>query len=67
MTQLLERLNEVVEESNLFDPQHPGLEEELESLRRQLESLSNSEPSSMETHFDSRAGRAKAVGRTHPH
>uniref|UniRef100_A0A8C0G4I6 ATP-binding cassette sub-family A member 2 n=1 Tax=Chelonoidis abingdonii TaxID=106734 RepID=A0A8C0G4I6_CHEAB len=52
VTQLLERLNEVVEESNLFDPNHPGLEEELESLRRQLESLSNSEPSSMETHFD---------------
>ncbi|CAM4645740.1 unnamed protein product [Lepidochelys olivacea] len=62
VTQLLERLNEVVEESNLFDPQHPGLEEELESLRRQLESLSKSEPSSMETHFDSRAASRFTLG-----
>lgn len=59
VTQLLERLNEVVEESNLFDPDHPGLEEELESLHRRLESLSSSEPSSMETHFSSQAGRCR--------
>lgn len=57
MTQLLEHLSEVVEQSNLFDPEHPGLEEELESLRRRLEALSSSEPSSMETHFSSRAGQ----------
>ncbi|KFV77833.1 ATP-binding cassette sub-family A member 2, partial [Struthio camelus australis] len=56
VTQLLEHLSEVVEQSNLFDPDHPGLEEELESLRRRLEALSSSEPSSMETHFSSQAG-----------
>uniref|UniRef100_A0A8B9ZA59 ATP-binding cassette sub-family A member 2 n=1 Tax=Buteo japonicus TaxID=224669 RepID=A0A8B9ZA59_9AVES len=44
VTQLLEHLSEVVEQSSLFDPQHPGLEEELESLRRRLEALSSSEP-----------------------
>uniref|UniRef100_A0A8B9T0B0 ATP-binding cassette sub-family A member 2 n=1 Tax=Anas platyrhynchos TaxID=8839 RepID=A0A8B9T0B0_ANAPL len=46
VTQLLEHLSEVVEQSNLFDPDHPGLEEELESLRRRLEALSSSEPRS---------------------
>lgn len=56
MTQILEHLSEAVEQSSLFDPQHPGLEEELESLRRHLEALSSPEPSSMETHFSSRAG-----------
>ncbi|NXX10994.1 ABCA2 protein, partial [Podargus strigoides] len=56
VTQLLEHLSEAVEQSSLFDPQHPGLEEELESLRRRLEALSSSEPSNMETHFSSRAG-----------
>ncbi|KFW65945.1 ATP-binding cassette sub-family A member 2, partial [Pygoscelis adeliae] len=56
VTQLLEHLSEAVEQSSLFDPQHPGLEEELESLRRRLEALSSSEPSSMETHFSNRAG-----------
>uniref|UniRef100_A0A8D2QTB3 ATP binding cassette subfamily A member 2 n=1 Tax=Zosterops lateralis melanops TaxID=1220523 RepID=A0A8D2QTB3_ZOSLA len=55
VTQILEHLSEAVEQSSLFDPQHPGLEEELESLRRHLEALSSPEPSSMETHF-SRAG-----------
>ncbi|NXG78988.1 ABCA2 protein, partial [Baryphthengus martii] len=56
VTQLLEHLSEAVEQSSLFDPQHPGLEEELESLRRRLEALSSSEPSSMETHFSNQAG-----------
>ncbi|XP_068020342.1 ATP-binding cassette sub-family A member 2 isoform X1 [Melanerpes formicivorus] len=56
VTQLLEHLSEAVEQSSLFDPQHPGLEEELESLRRHLEALSSSEPSSMEPHFSSPAG-----------
>ncbi|NXE29591.1 ABCA2 protein, partial [Ardeotis kori] len=56
VTQLLEHLSEAVEQSSLFDPQHPGLEEELESLRRRLEALSSSEPSSVESHFSSRAG-----------
>ncbi|XP_028910083.1 ATP-binding cassette sub-family A member 2 isoform X2 [Ornithorhynchus anatinus] len=40
VTQLLERLTEVVGESDLFGPARPSLEEELESLRRRLESLS---------------------------
>uniref|UniRef100_A0A7M4EW38 ATP-binding cassette sub-family A member 2 n=1 Tax=Crocodylus porosus TaxID=8502 RepID=A0A7M4EW38_CROPO len=62
VTQLLERLNEVVEESNLFDPDHPGLEEELESLHHRLESLSSSEPSSMETHFSSQAASGFTLG-----
>ncbi|NXG58783.1 ABCA2 protein, partial [Hemiprocne comata] len=56
VTQLLEHLSEAVEQSSLFDPQHPGLEEELESLRRHLEALSSSEPSSMETHFSNQPG-----------
>ncbi|NXK80388.1 ABCA2 protein, partial [Amazona guildingii] len=56
VTQLLEHLSEAVEQSSLFDPEHPGLEEELESLRRHLEALSSSEPSSMETHFSNPAG-----------
>ncbi|KAM9218175.1 ATP-binding cassette sub-family A member 2 isoform 1-T1 [Leptosomus discolor] len=56
VTQLLEHLSEAVEQSSLFDPQHPGLEEELESLRRRLEALSSNEPSSMETHFSNQAG-----------
>uniref|UniRef100_A0A8C3QEA5 ATP-binding cassette sub-family A member 2 n=1 Tax=Geospiza parvula TaxID=87175 RepID=A0A8C3QEA5_GEOPR len=41
VTQILEHLSEAVEQSSLFDPQHPGLEEELESLRRHLEALSS--------------------------
>lgn len=56
VTQLLEQLNEVVEESNLFGPDHAGLDEELESLRRHLESLGGNEPSAMATHFSSQAG-----------
>ncbi|PKU38623.1 atp-binding cassette sub-family a member 2 [Limosa lapponica baueri] len=62
VTQLLEHLSEVVEQSSLFDPQHAGLEEELESLRRRLEALSSSEPSSMETHFSNRAGSGFTLG-----
>uniref|UniRef100_A0A8C3REA9 ATP-binding cassette sub-family A member 2 n=1 Tax=Cyanoderma ruficeps TaxID=181631 RepID=A0A8C3REA9_9PASS len=57
VTQILEHLSEAVEQSSLFDPQHPGLEEELESLRRHLEALSSPEPSSAETHFSSRAAK----------
>ncbi|KAM8934426.1 ATP-binding cassette sub-family A member 2 isoform 1-T1 [Pelodytes ibericus] len=55
VTQLLERINEVVEESNLFDTDRPGLEQELESLKHHLESLSN-DPSSLENHFQSQPG-----------
>uniref|UniRef100_A0A4W3GV29 ATP-binding cassette sub-family A member 2 n=1 Tax=Callorhinchus milii TaxID=7868 RepID=A0A4W3GV29_CALMI len=61
VTQLLERINEVVEESNLFDPDRPGLEEELESLRRHLESMSN-DPSSVENHFNSSQGKGHLPG-----
>lgn len=56
VTQILEHLSEAVEQSSLFDPQHPGLEEELESLRGHLEALSSPQSSSMDTHFSSRAG-----------
>ncbi|XP_031807821.1 ATP-binding cassette sub-family A member 2 isoform X3 [Sarcophilus harrisii] len=52
VTQLLEQLNRVVEESNLFDPARPSLEEELESVRSHLESLSSG-PGTLESHFDS--------------
>ncbi|XP_075435187.1 ATP-binding cassette sub-family A member 2 [Ascaphus truei] len=55
VTQLLERLIEVAEESNLFDADRPGLGDELESLKRHLESLS-SDPSSLENHFHSQPG-----------
>ncbi|XP_041099677.1 ATP-binding cassette sub-family A member 2-like isoform X2 [Polyodon spathula] len=55
VTQLLDRINEVVEQNNLFDPDRPGLEEELESLRHHLESLST-EPSSLENHLNNSHG-----------
>lgn len=41
VTQLLERLNHVVEESNLFDPERPSLGSELEALHQRLEALSS--------------------------
>ncbi|XP_008064447.2 ATP-binding cassette sub-family A member 2-like, partial [Carlito syrichta] len=40
VTQLLERLDRVVEEGNLFDPARPSLGSELEALRQHLEALS---------------------------
>uniref|UniRef100_A0A8C8Z650 ABC-2 type transporter transmembrane domain-containing protein n=1 Tax=Prolemur simus TaxID=1328070 RepID=A0A8C8Z650_PROSS len=40
VTQLLERLDRVVEEGNLFDPGRPSLGSELEALRQHLEALS---------------------------
>ncbi|XP_063792321.1 ATP-binding cassette sub-family A member 2 [Pseudophryne corroboree] len=55
VTQLLERLTEVVENSNLFDTDRPGLEDDLESLRHHLESLS-SDHSSLEDHFHRQPG-----------
>ncbi|XP_056394152.1 ATP-binding cassette sub-family A member 2 isoform X4 [Hyla sarda] len=55
VTQLLDRLTEVVENSNLFDTNRPGLEEELESLKNHLESLS-SDHSSLENHFQRQQG-----------
>uniref|UniRef100_A0A8C3V0I9 ATP-binding cassette sub-family A member 2 n=1 Tax=Catharus ustulatus TaxID=91951 RepID=A0A8C3V0I9_CATUS len=59
VTQILEHLSEAVEQSSLFDPQHPGLEEELESLRGHLEALSSPQSSSMDTHFSSRADQGE--------
>ncbi|XP_063172407.1 LOW QUALITY PROTEIN: ATP-binding cassette sub-family A member 2 [Candoia aspera] len=55
VTQLLERLNEVVEKSNLFDPGRAGPEEELESLRHHLEFLGGSGPSAVEVPFAAEA------------
>nr|XP_021506816.1 ATP-binding cassette sub-family A member 2 isoform X3 [Meriones unguiculatus] len=49
VTQLLERLNRVVEEGNLFDPVRPSLGSELEALRQHLEALSSG-PSTWENH-----------------
>ncbi|MBN3323823.1 ABCA2 protein, partial [Atractosteus spatula] len=50
---------EVVEQNHLFDPDRPGLEEELESLRHHLESLSSA-PSGMESGFNT--SRARRLG-----
>ncbi|XP_044162592.1 ATP-binding cassette sub-family A member 2 isoform X1 [Bufo gargarizans] len=55
VTQLLDRLTEVVESSNLFDTDRPGLEEELESLKNHLESL-GSDRGSLENHFHRQSG-----------
>uniref|UniRef100_A0A9L0RWX1 ATP-binding cassette sub-family A member 2 n=1 Tax=Equus caballus TaxID=9796 RepID=A0A9L0RWX1_HORSE len=51
VTQLLERLNRVVEEGNLFDPARPSLGSELEALRQHLEALSSG-PDTWESHLD---------------
>uniref|UniRef100_A0A8C9P6X7 ABC-2 type transporter transmembrane domain-containing protein n=1 Tax=Spermophilus dauricus TaxID=99837 RepID=A0A8C9P6X7_SPEDA len=51
VTQLLERLNRVVEEGNLFDPARPSLGSELEALRHDLEALSSG-PGTWESHLD---------------
>lgn len=55
VTQLLERLNRVVEEGNLFDPARPSLGSELEALRQHLEAL-GSGPGTWESGVDSPAG-----------
>lgn len=39
VTQLLERISEVVEQNHLFTSDRPGLGQELEDLQRHLESL----------------------------
>ncbi|XP_073662951.1 ATP-binding cassette sub-family A member 2 isoform X3 [Tursiops truncatus] len=51
VTQLLERLNRVVEEGNLFDPARPSLGSELEALRQHLEAL-RSGLDTWESHLD---------------
>ncbi|XP_010778669.1 ATP-binding cassette sub-family A member 2-like, partial [Notothenia coriiceps] len=42
VTQLLERISEVLEQNHLFMSDRPGLCQELESLQQHLESLSSS-------------------------
>uniref|UniRef100_A0A8C9SWW6 ATP-binding cassette sub-family A member 2 n=1 Tax=Scleropages formosus TaxID=113540 RepID=A0A8C9SWW6_SCLFO len=51
VTQLLERIGEVVEQNHLFTADRPGLGEELESLQRHLESLSTS-PGPLDPRFN---------------
>uniref|UniRef100_A0A2K6MXL0 ATP binding cassette subfamily A member 2 n=1 Tax=Rhinopithecus bieti TaxID=61621 RepID=A0A2K6MXL0_RHIBE len=51
VTQLLERLDRVVEEGNLFDPARPSLGSELEALRQHLEALSAG-PGTSGSHLD---------------
>lgn len=41
MTQLLERISEVVEQNRLFTSDSPDLGQELETLQQHLESLSS--------------------------
>uniref|UniRef100_A0A8C5C219 ATP-binding cassette, sub-family A (ABC1), member 2 n=1 Tax=Gadus morhua TaxID=8049 RepID=A0A8C5C219_GADMO len=44
VTQLLERINEVVEQNQLFSSQRPGLVQEMEALQQHLDSLRTSPP-----------------------
>uniref|UniRef100_A0A6Q2XK49 ATP-binding cassette sub-family A member 2 n=1 Tax=Esox lucius TaxID=8010 RepID=A0A6Q2XK49_ESOLU len=53
VTQLLERISEVVLQNHLFTADRPGLGQELESLQQHLESLSTS---SLDNTFDSSQG-----------
>ncbi|KAM5330692.1 ATP-binding cassette sub-family A member 2 isoform 2-T2 [Glossophaga mutica] len=51
VTQLLDRLDRVVQEGNLFDPERPSLGSELEALRQHLEALSSG-PDTWDRHPD---------------
>uniref|UniRef100_A0A671KWK4 ATP-binding cassette sub-family A member 2 n=1 Tax=Sinocyclocheilus anshuiensis TaxID=1608454 RepID=A0A671KWK4_9TELE len=51
VTQLLERISEVVEQNHLFTSDRPSLGEELESLQQHLESLSSAQ-GPLESHYD---------------
>ncbi|XP_066509169.1 ATP-binding cassette sub-family A member 2-like [Hoplias malabaricus] len=55
VTQLLERIGEVVEQNHLFMSDRPSLGEELESLQQHLESLSSAQ-SPLENHFNTSHG-----------
>lgn len=55
MTQLLERIGEVVEQNHLFTSDGPTLGEELESLQQHLESLSSAQ-SPLENGFNTTHG-----------
>lgn len=55
MTQLLERISEVVEQNRLFTSDRPGLGQELETLQQHLESLSST-PLPPDYNFSSNQG-----------
>ncbi|XP_016137357.1 ATP-binding cassette sub-family A member 2-like [Sinocyclocheilus grahami] len=55
VTQLLERISEVVEQNHLFTSDRPSLGEELESLQQHLESLSSAQ-GPLESHYDTSHG-----------
>ncbi|CAD7667769.1 unnamed protein product [Nyctereutes procyonoides] len=61
VTQLLERLNRVVEEGNLFDPARPSLGSELEALRQHLEAL-RSGPDTWESRLDRPTASSFSLG-----
>uniref|UniRef100_W5KXQ3 ATP binding cassette subfamily A member 2 n=1 Tax=Astyanax mexicanus TaxID=7994 RepID=W5KXQ3_ASTMX len=60
VTQLLERIGEVVEQNHLFMSDRPSLGEELESLQQHLESLSSAQ-SPLENRFNSSHERWRSV------
>ncbi|XP_026112549.1 ATP-binding cassette sub-family A member 2-like isoform X3 [Carassius auratus] len=55
VTQLLERISEVVEQNHLFTSDRPSLGEELESLQQHLESLSSAQ-GPLENHYNNSHG-----------
>uniref|UniRef100_A0A669CRM0 ATP-binding cassette sub-family A member 2 n=1 Tax=Oreochromis niloticus TaxID=8128 RepID=A0A669CRM0_ORENI len=55
VTQLLERISEVVEQNHLFTSDRPGLGQELETLQQHLESLSST-PLPHENNFNNSQG-----------
>ncbi|KAF0033711.1 hypothetical protein F2P81_013777 [Scophthalmus maximus] len=55
VTQLLERISEVVEQNRLFTSDRPGLGQELETLQRHLESLSSA-PLPLDYNFNKSKG-----------
>ncbi|XP_078141495.1 ATP-binding cassette sub-family A member 2 [Centroberyx gerrardi] len=55
VTQLLDRISEVVEQNHLFTPDRPGLGQELETLQQHLESLSST-PSPLDLYYNNTQG-----------
>uniref|UniRef100_A0A8C2D8D4 ATP-binding cassette, sub-family A (ABC1), member 2 n=1 Tax=Cyprinus carpio TaxID=7962 RepID=A0A8C2D8D4_CYPCA len=55
VTQLLERISEVVEQNHLFTSDRPSLGEELESLQQHLESLSSAQ-GPLDSHYNTSHG-----------
>lgn len=60
VTQLLERISEVVEQNRLFTSDRPGLGQELETLQKHLESLSAT-PLPPDYNFSSNQGLTNAL------